>query len=222
MSLVRSRLGGALGLLIVGLLAAGCVTPPEPPLGTGSGAVLDKSLVAYDNLDFQTDRRPIFDNTCESLPPEVFSELGLTGEPMTAEGIYVGCSITESWGGVFFSQTAPAGRESQRRYFVDTWRGTGIYPDHFRRWILDERYYTVTYENGSVGNECTTAVHTGYQGPFEVAVSIPREESDRLHLLDEDYPIDQLIADYCSRAEEMAEVLVAALDPEGGSRLAAG
>ncbi|ASO22526.1 hypothetical protein FHR81_004117 [Actinoalloteichus hoggarensis] len=222
MSLLHSRLVGALGLLTVGLFAAGCVTPPEPPMGTGSGAVLDESLVAYDNLDFQTELGPIFDNTCESLPPGVFSDLGLEGEPMTSQGVYAGCSISESWGTVFLSQTRPTGRESQRRYFEDTWRGEGVYSDHFRRWILQDRYYTVTYEAGSVGNECTTAVHTGYEGPFQVTAAIPREESDRLNLLDRDYPVDQLVADYCSRAEEMADILVATLDPDGGSRRTTG
>ncbi|AOS65472.1 hypothetical protein TL08_23460 [Actinoalloteichus hymeniacidonis] len=208
--------------LIGGLLTAGCVAPPEPPLSSGTSPVLSEELVAYDNLEFATGRRAVFENTCEELPPELFAELGLTTEPYTLDAMSPGCAAEEEWGRVVIEQTAPRGRESQRRYFGDTWNGEGSYSDHFRRWILDDRYYALTYQGGSVGDTCTTAIHTGYLGPLTVSASIPTDERELLYVQDQDFDIETLIADYCSRSEQMAEVLVAAIDPEGGSRLAAG
>ncbi|MFI6099237.1 hypothetical protein ACIA8G_27100 [Lentzea sp. NPDC051213] len=193
-----------------------CTAPPEPPMGS-PGPKLDPQAIAYDNLDFNLARPEVFDSTCETLPPNLQSLLGLAKKPVTGMG--GSCLAREDWGVLAIRLFSPgAGRKSKAQHFVDAWNGDRVTPHYFQRSILLERYYATTMVTGEVNDHCTVTVDTGSELPFEVEASMNFEEADGLRDQDVDQPIDRALRDFCPRATEAAEKVLPLIDENGGSR----
>lgn len=177
---------------------------------------LDPQAIAFDNLDFNLSRPPVFDNKCETLPSNLQSLLGLRKKPQTTS---LGCFVEEEWGGLTISLLGPgAGRKSNARHFVDVWNGDRGAGHYFQRSILLDRYYATTIISGEVNENCTVTVDTGAELPFEVSVGMLLEESIKLTSQDIDQPIYKALQDFCPRAKEAAEKVLPLIDENGGSR----
>ncbi|WP_189252603.1 hypothetical protein [Lentzea flava] len=206
---------------LVALLAAtaalgACTAPPEPPRGS-PGPRLDPQAIAYDNLDFNLSRPEVFDNTCETLPPNLQSLLGLQKKPTT--GVAGGCNAQEEWGSLSITLFSPgATRKSKAQHFVDVWNGDRGAGHYFQRWILLDRYYATTVISGEVNERCTITVDTGSDRPFQVDASMDLNESIALRQQDVDQPIDRAMRDFCPKAKEAAEKVLPLIDENGGSR----
>ena len=126
-------------LVTIAALTA-CTAPPEPPLAS-PGPKLDAQAIAYDNLDFSLSRPAVFDNTCESLPSNLQSLLGLKKKPNT--GTAGGCHVQDDWGRLSIELFSPgAARKSKAQHFVDVWNGDRVTGHYFQRSILLDRYYS--------------------------------------------------------------------------------
>jgi hypothetical protein len=205
----------ALALASAAALTA-CTAPPEPPTAS-PGPKLDPRAIAYDNLDFVLSRPEVFDNTCETLPPNLQSVLGLSKKPFTAAG--GGCNAREDWGSLSLSLFSPgAMRKSKAQHFVDVWNGDRGSGHYFQRSILLDRYYATTVVTGEVNEYCTVTVDTGSERPFEVEASMNLDEAVALRDRDTDQPIDRAMRDFCPRAREAAEKVLPLIDENGGSR----
>lgn len=213
---------GTSAVRLVALLAAtvaltACTAPPEPPMASPAPK-LDPQAIAFDNLDFNLSRPPVFDDTCETLPSNLQSLLGLKNKPRT--GTPNGClARDEEWGDLSITLLGPgAGRKSNARHFVDVWngdRGTGSY---FHRSILLDRYYATTIIGGEVNDSCTVTVDTGAEVPFQVLAAMDFDESMALKAQDVDQPLDRALREFCPRAKEAAEKILPLIDENGGSR----
>jgi hypothetical protein len=210
-----TRVVRLLALLAATAAAAACTAPPEPPMAS-PGPELDPQAIAYDNLDFNLSRPPVFDNTCETLPSDLRSMLALKEKPTTTPG---GCRADAEWGTLTISLLGPgAGRKSNARHFVDVWNGDRGAGDYFQRSILLDRYYATTIISGEVNQYCSVTVDTGAELPFEVQAAMDIDEAVALTAQDVDQPIDRAVQDFCPRAEEAAEKLLPLIDEKGGSR----
>ncbi|ANZ36960.1 hypothetical protein BBK82_13640 [Lentzea guizhouensis] len=177
---------------------------------------LDPRAIAYDNLDFNLKREPVFDNTCETLPSDLQSMLNLTKKPNTTMS---GCRAEAEWGTLTISLLGPgAGRKSNARHFVDVWNGDRGAGDYFQRSILLDRYYATTVITGEVNQYCFVTVDTGAELPLEVQGAMDLDESVALTAQDVDQPIDRAMKDFCPPAREAAEKLLPLIDENGGSR----
>jgi hypothetical protein len=193
-----------------------CTAAPEPPMAS-PGPKLDQQAIAYDDLDFNLARPEVFDNRCETLPPNLQPLLGLAKKPHT--GTAGGCHVQEDWGTLSIGLFNPgAGRKSKAQHFVDAWNGDRVTGHYFQRWILLDRYYATTMITGEVNDSCTVTVDTGSERPFEVEASMNLNESGALRDQDVDQPIDRAMRDLCPRAREAAEKLLPLIDGDGGSR----
>ncbi|MGW6935355.1 hypothetical protein ACWGE0_35210 [Lentzea sp. NPDC054927] len=202
-------------LVAVSALTA-CTSPPEPPMGS-PGPKLDSQAIAYDNLDFNLARPEVFDNTCETLPSNLQSLLGLGKKPHTGAG--GGCHSQEEWGTLSIELFSPgAARKSKAQHFVDAWNGDLSTGHYFQRWIMLDRYYATTVITGEVNEYCTVTVDTGSERPFEVRASMSLDEGVALRNQDVDQPIDRAMRDFCPRAKEAAEKVLPLIDENGGSR----
>lgn len=202
-------------LLAVTAMSA-CTTPPEPPMGS-PGPKLDPEAIAYDNLDFNRSRPEVFDNTCESLPSNLQSLIGLGKKPNT--GVGGGCHAQEDWGRLSIELFSPgAARKSKAQHFVDVWNGDSGAGRYFQRSILLDRYYATTVITGEVNEYCTVTVDTGAERPFEVQAAMGFDEAVALRAQDVDQPIDRALREYCPKATEVAEKVLPLIDENGGSR----
>ncbi len=193
-----------------------CTAPPEPPMAS-PGPKLDPRAIAYDNLDFNLDRQEVFDNSCESLPKDLQSLLGVSKKPTT--GGNGGCHVREEWGTLSFELLGPgAARKSKALYFVDVWNGDRGAGHYFQRSIMLDRYYATTVITGEVNEYCTVTVDTGAEYPFQVEASMNLEEAVGLRNQDVDQPIDRAMRDFCPIAWEAAEKVLPLIDENGGSR----
>jgi hypothetical protein len=203
-------------LLATAVALAACTAPPEPPMAT-PGPKLDTEAIAYDNLDFNLSRPDVFDNTCETLPPDLQSLLGLGKKPKTGMG--GGCNVQEDWGTLSIRLFSPGiERKSKAQHFVDVWNGDRGAGHYFHRSILLDRYYATTVITGEVNEYCTVTVDTGSEHPFEVHASMDFDESIALKEQDVDQPIDRAMRDFCPKATEAAEKILPVIDENGGSR----
>ena len=202
-------------LVSVAALTA-CTAPPEPPPGS-PGPKLDPDAIAYDNLDFSLSRPAVFDNTCETLPPNLQSLIGSAKKPTT--GMAGTCNAEMEWGKLTIRLLGPgAGRKSNAQHFVDVWNGDRGAGHYFQRSILLDRYYATTVISGEVNEYCTVTVDTGSELPFEVQASMDFDESIALKDQDVDQPIDRALREFCPPAREAAEKVLPLIDAEGGSR----
>lgn len=202
-------------LVSIAVLTA-CTAPPEPPMAS-PGPKLDPQAIAYDNLDFNLSRPEVFDNTCETLPSNLQSLLGVGKKPAT--GVAGGCRVQEDWGTLTIGLFSPgAARKSKAQHFVDVWNGDRVTGHHFQRSILLDRYYATTVITGEVNEYCTVTVDTGAERPFEVEASMNFEEGIALRDRDVDQPIDRAMRDFCPRALQAAEKVLPLIDENGGSR----
>jgi hypothetical protein len=193
-----------------------CTAPPEPPMAS-PGPKLDAEAIAYDNLDFTLSRPEVFDNTCETLPSDLQSLLGLGKKPNT--GTAGGCHAREDWGTISIELFSPgAARKSKAQHFADVWNGDRVTGHYFQRSILLDRYYATTVITGEVNEYCTVTVDTGSERPFEVEASMNLDEAVALRNQDVDQPIDRAMRDFCPRAREAAEKVLPLIDGDGGSR----
>ncbi|MDX3662802.1 hypothetical protein PV646_36345 [Streptomyces sp. ID05-26A] len=198
------------------LALTACTSPPEPPLSS-PGPVLDPQAIAYDNLDFNLARPPVFDNTCETLPPNLQKLIGSPKKPISGNG--GSCFTDFEWGRLTISLLGPgAGRKSNARHFVDVWNGDRGAGHYFQRSVLLDRYYATTVISGEVNESCTVTVDTGSELPFEVQASMDFEESIALQAQDVDQPIDRAMREFCPPAREVAEKVLPLIDESGGSR----
>lgn len=203
-------------LLVTAAALTACTAPPEPPAGS-PGPKLDPQAIAYDNLDFSLSRPSVFDNTCETLPPDLQSLLGSKKKPYTGSG--GGCHAELEWGRLSITLLGPgAGRKSNARHFVDVWNGDRGAGHHFQRSILLDRYYATTVISGEVNEYCTVTVDTGSELPFEVQASMDFNASIALQDQDVDQPIDRAMREFCPPAKEVAEKVLPLIDENGGSR----
>lgn len=194
----------------------GCTSPPEPPLGS-PGPALDPQAIAYDNLDFNLNRPPVFDNTCETLPPNLRELIGSAKKPVSGNG--GGCLADFEWGRMTIALLGPgAGRKSNAKHFVDVWNGDRGAGHHFQRSVLLGRYYATTVISGEVNQSCTVTVDTGSELPFEVDAAMDLNESIALTSQDVDQPIDRAMREFCPPAKAAAEKLLPLIDENGGSR----
>lgn len=202
-------------LVTIAALSA-CTVPPEPPMAS-PGPKLDPQAIAYDNLGFNLSRPEVFDNTCETLPSNLQSLLGLRKKPNT--GAAGGCHVQEDWGRLSIELFSPgAARKSKAQHFVDVWNGDRVTGHYFQRSILLDRYYATTMIYGEVNEYCVVTVDTGSDQPFEVQASMSFEEGIALRNQDVDQPIDRAMRDFCPRAREAAEKVLPLIDENGGSR----
>lgn len=203
-------------LLATAVALAACTTPPEPPKAS-PGPKLDPAAIAYDNLDFNQSRPAVFDNTCETLPTDLRSLLGLEKKPDTGAG--GGCHAEENWGRLTIRLFSPgAARKSKAQHFVDVWNGDRGAGRYFHRSILLDRYYATTMITGEVNEYCTVTVDTGSERPFEVEAAMGFDESVALRAQDVDQSIDRAMRDFCPKATEAAEKILPLIDENGGSR----
>ncbi|RJQ71904.1 hypothetical protein D5S17_26960 [Pseudonocardiaceae bacterium YIM PH 21723] len=209
------------GLLLVAMFAAltSCAAP-EPPLSSGTAPTLEADLVAYDNLDFQTTRKAVYDSSkkCAGLPASYLRELNYTPDPRREYGD--GCTMPTSWGFIGFTQSAPSYRQSKQVTFQDFWNKGTYGTGYFQRSILLDRYYAVTTVDSSEQGACIIRIDTGNIEPFVVRATPPREQAEANAKADRDFPVDEVLANYCTRGKEAAEKLLPLLDSGGGSRRA--
>ncbi|MCO1578284.1 hypothetical protein M8C13_21255 [Crossiella sp. SN42] len=202
-------------LLATLAVASACTSPPEPPVGAPAPK-LDPDAVAYDNLDFQKGRKPVFDNTCKTLPPDITTLLGLTKPPRTGFNNQ-SCIGAEEWGEFMIAQFAQRDRKSEQKFFSDVWKGDEVSGRYFERLIVAERYYAVQslgYDNAS----CELVVDTGSSTPFKVSIYYTDAETEAKRKLDEKFDPAASRDRLCPRAREFATKLLPAIDPDGGSR----
>lgn len=212
---------GKRAVLTTALLAAtlaatsACTAPPEPPLGSPA-PVLSPDAVAYDNLDFQRTRKPVFDNTCKTLPQNITQLLDLTAAPKTGYGNQT-CGGKEEWGEYLIAQFAQRDRKSEQKFFSDVWVGDEASGRYFERLIVAQKYYavqTLGYDNAS----CLLVVDTGSSTPFQISIYVPDKESDAQAKLDQKFDPATNRDRLCPRARDFATKLLGAIDPDGGSR----
>ncbi|GAA2825269.1 hypothetical protein [Crossiella cryophila] len=196
-------------------VASACTSPPEPAVGSPAPA-LERDAIAYDNLDFRKSRPPVFDNTCKTLPQNITTLLGLTTAPRTGFGNSA-CIGKEEWGEYSIAQYKQSDRKSEEKFFSDVWTGDDATGRYFERLILAERYYavqTLGYDNAS----CDLVVDTGSSTPFKVTIYVPDKDAEVQRKLDEKFDPVTSRDRLCPRAREFATKVLAAIDPDGGSR----
>lgn len=223
------------GAALTALTACGAPAQPEPP--SGHPATLSADVFAYDNPEFLTNRKPLLTPTaeCSQIPTDVLTEVGIKPSNNSASHEQLtdgGCMVRNVDGRMNNNQLSiTIGAATWD--FDKFWRGdvkftgevtTGGGPPgnagytgatSLRRMIIDNRYYAVMYVSPEVfaWDGCVLAIDTGSPNPLLVASSTstmnsqPKPE-DTKRILDND----------CPRTQDIAQKLLARLDPDGGSR----
>lgn len=219
------------------LLASACSTPPGPQ-PSSPAPVIPEDAIAYDDL-LKGDRAMPFDNTCQKVTADVVAAVGLAKAETTYDLTKnpSGCEIVgesegrSEPGAVEAMQLSvsvvPTEPPNVMDVFKDYWSGKGA-ASYFRRAIIADRYYATRtigfdYESNPM---CVITVDTGSPEALrfsyaEAGFLAEYGLMDRLKLLGYDTPrdkVDRFMADVCPAVEEKVVKLLAAIDPDGGSR----
>jgi hypothetical protein len=213
-------------VLTTGALTA-CTAPPAVSPGKPAPS-LPADSVAYDDIAFQTTRQPVFDNACASLPVDALRAVGLTSRATQDKNF--GCTFwTDPKGRIWIQTLPPPLRDPDAPPvppFATYWNGANRFgasfqdPAYFQRMIMLDRYYaTQVLAYSAAGPDCETIVDTGSEQVFLVAAGPPDNGTKYDQRNHEE--ARRVAADFCPRSQQIAEKLLAALDPDGGSLAAA-
>jgi hypothetical protein len=217
-----------LAAVVVALAAlAGCSTPPGPAPASPA-PTLPEDAIAYDDL-LSTDRRFPFDNTCDQVTAGTLDELGARGaRVIDLSGRPEGCAI--EFGTAEFDQlwieTKFPPNPSEPRYFPLLWNGDTGSTTYHRRLLIEGRYYAVeTIDFYGSGPSCHVTVDTGspnalqFRGilPEPVAATYGELNSSVTNYVIDHAGIDRFMKDNCPAVEKAAALLLADIDPGGGS-----
>jgi hypothetical protein len=215
----------ASGLVAVALTA--CTAPPAVSPGKPAPSLPAES-VAYDDIAFQTTRRPVFDNACASLPVDALRAVGLTSR--ASQNKDFGCTFWNDPKGRTWIQTLPPPTVDPAAPpvppFTAYWNGANRFgesfqePVYFQRMIMLDKYYATQVLAYSVaGPDCETIVDTGSEQVFMVAAGPP--DNGTKYDQANHGEARRVAVDFCPRSLQIAEKVLATLDPDGGSLVTA-
>ncbi|MDT7724699.1 MAG: hypothetical protein QOI21_1275 [Actinomycetota bacterium] len=177
-------------------------TPAKP------APLLPADSIAYDTLPVQTARPDPFTGDCSQLltNQELAAKLGMTGQPSADTQT---CMLKTSDGYVYLRSTPPSKDDPDPWGYA--WRAITTFNQHFRRILLDGRYYATTaaYLGG-----CALSVNTGSKSMFSVTYR-PPEGSGTAVGSDSDYK--GMSDKYCPVVKKLALDFLDTVAPGGGS-----
>jgi hypothetical protein len=191
---------------VAAVVLAGCSVAPGPAPAKPA-PLLPADSIAYDTLPVQTARPDPFTGDCSQLvaDPELAAKLGMTGPP--SEDTQT-CMLKTSAGYVYLRSTPPSKDDPDPWGYA--WRAITTFNEHFRRILLDGRYYATTaaYLGG-----CAISVNTGSKAVFSVTYRPP--EAGETAGSDSDY---KAMSDkYCPVVKKLALDFLDTVAPGGGS-----
>ncbi|GDY30644.1 hypothetical protein [Gandjariella thermophila] len=206
-----------LGLIAVAVSA--CSTAPAPSPAKPA-PTLPADSIAYDRLPVRTDRPSPFAGDCSQLAANrsVVEAMGVDpNDPANVAAFQRSsrhklCDLKVDGGEVFVAAEEP--QPGHPDPWESAWNnGPG---DHFRRLILLGRYYAAyEFQQTMLGKGCQITVQTG--SPAVLSLSFFDKRFDNVDVTADRQQGRAIGRETCPRAQHMAEALLSAIDPDGGS-----
>lgn len=208
-----------LGLIAVAVSA--CSTAPAPTPAKPAPE-LPATSIAYDTLPLRTDRPSPFAGGCSQLAaqrsvldamgvdphdPENAMALGRSGS-----GPDKACPLKARDGELLIAAEKPLPGHPDP--WDSAWNGGS--GSHFRRLILLGRYYAAyQFANSFLGKGCDITVHTG--SPEVLSVRFLEKRFTEVDVVADPKQANTIGQETCPKVQRMAEALLTAIDPDGGS-----
>jgi hypothetical protein len=212
-----------LGMIAIAVSA--CSTAPAPA-PSKPAPNLPANSIAYDTVPVRTGRNTPFAENCSQIAGNsaLRNALGVDpSNPRNAEALgsgsqpnqYKNCVLTTPAGLLYIQAVSPQAGHGDP--WQSAWSGQTLYEDnHFRRLVLLGRYYAV-YQNyySAAGNGGTLSVQTG--SPEVLAVTLYEPQFANNDVIANPQLGVAIGQQTLLAVQHLAEALLAAIDPGGGS-----
>lgn len=211
-----------LGILSVAAMATSACSSVAPgPAAATPAPTLPADSIAYDQLPIHTDRPNPFSGDCSQIAANqaLLSTLQVNpdkSELQVPKNASNDCVLVTTAGDQIDIALA-----SPRAGHPDPWQSSwnapspGFYPSHFRRLIVLGRYYAVSQVVDTNLIACEIDVQTGSPAVFSVAYR--SERFANADLVANPQQATTIGEQLCPQAQRVAELVLTAIDPGGGS-----
>jgi hypothetical protein len=221
----KTSITASVVLGMIAIAVSACSTAPAPA-PSKPAPNLPANSIAYDTVPVRTGRNMPFAENCSQIAGNsaLQNALGVDpGNPQNAQALqsgsqpnqYKSCVLTTSAGQLYIEAVSPQAGHGDP--WQSAWSGQSLYQyTHFRRLVLLGHYYAV-YQNyySAAGNGGTLSVQTGSPDVLALTLYEPQfANSDVIANPQLGVTIGQQTL---PAVQHLAEALLTAIDPGGGS-----